>query len=1115
MLSSRPNSCMYRQKLCYLFQMKQVKSLLAGSLILASSFSANAQQWVELMQNDTVNFYDVQAAFNSYWAGRTIEKGKGWKAFKRWEWFNEQRLYPSGKRIAPDFANKEFQKYMLEHPKTRATNGNWTTMGPVTVPSSGGGAGRVNCVRFDPTNINIVWAGTPAGGLWKSTNAGASWTAWNTNDLQSMGVYDIAIDPTNSNIMYIATGDLDGSDTYSIGVLKSTDGGLTWNSTGLSYGVDQGKLIARLIIDPTNTNIIYAAGNGGVFKSTDGGVNWVNKLIGNFRDLEMKPGSPNTLYVCGTIFKYSTDGGTTWVNSTASFTLINRMSIAVTPANPAYVYILASNSGDNGFHALMRSTDSGVSFTTMADRASDPNILGWNASGSDAGGQGWYDLALAVSPTNANVLYTGGVNIWKSTNGGSTLAINAHWTGGGGAEYVHADIHDLQFAPGSGSIVYAGCDGGVFKTINSGTDWTDQSDDLNIGQLYKLGVAQTDPNKVMTGWQDNGSNLYNGGTTTWDQVLGGDGMECAISFSSASVMYGSLYYGDINKSTNGGASFSGIVGSGGTGVHEDGAWVTPYMLWAGNSNHLYVGKTQVWRSTNAGSSFTQMGTLPTGGNLSNMYVAPSNANYIYVSRSGSLYMTSTGGSTWINKTSSLPPSAGNITSITVSNTDPNKVFLTFSGYNAGQKVYQSNDGGDTWTNLSGSLPNLPANTLVRVNGSNDALYVGMDIGVYYKDGTMSDWVMFNQGLPNTVVSELEIQYSTSKLRAATYGRGLWQSDLFTPPAAAPVPDISANYSTVCVGIPVQFTDLSTNIPTSWSWNFGPSASPATSTLQDPVVIFTAPGTYSVTLQATNGIGTGSNTFTNIITVLPEVTNNIIQDDQIFCTTATPATLTGTTPSGGFGSFLYGWMRSYTSATSGWTSLPTATAIDYSPITTSQDVWYARIVSSGNCKDTSNIVFIDMVVLPAMTITNTAGTLTIPDNGYMYQWYLDGVAISGATDTFHVALAAGTYTVMATDTNGCTRTSPGIVVTSIQQELQQNEFSFWPNPAHEVLNLQFGSTGIHTVSLVNSLNQQIAQTQYNGAGQTQIRLDGLAKGVYFIKVDSGNGIHTHKLVVAHR
>jgi hypothetical protein len=309
--------------------------------------------------------------------------------------------------------------------------------------------------------------------------------------------------------------------------------------------------------------------------------------------------------------------------------------------------------------------------------------------------------------------------------------------------------------------------------------------------------------------------------------------------------------------------------------------------------------------------------------------------------------------------------------------------------------------------------------------------------------------------------------------------------------------------------------MSTNIPTSWSWNFGPSASPSTSTNQDPVVIFTAPGTYSVTLSATNGIGTGMNTFTNVITVLPEVTNNLIQDDQLFCTTATPAMLTGSTPAGGFGSFLYGWMRSYTSATAGWTSLPTATGIDYSPITTSQDVWYARIVSSGNCKDTSNIVFIDMVTLPAMTITNTAGTLTIPDNGYSYQWYLDGVAISGATDTIHVAVASGTYTVTATDTNGCSRTSPGVVVTSFQQNSLQNEFSFWPNPANEILNLQFGNNGTHTITLVNSLSQQVAALTYNGAGQTQLNLEGLAKGVYFIKVNSGNGTKTHKLVIAHR
>lgn len=1083
--------------------MKNRNGWMLAVLMLCSS-TLNAQSWVDLMLNDTVNFYTVQDAFNTYWAGKPIEKGKGYKQYKRWEWFTEQRVYPSGVRYDHSRVLKEFQAYQASHPALRSTNGNWSSMGPNTVPGSGGGAGRINCIRFDPSNINIVYAGAPAGGLWKSTDAGASWNLLNTDYLQSLGVYDVAIDPTDSDIIYIATGDVDGGDTYSVGVLKSTDGGLTWNSTGLSFETINGRQISRLIIDPTDHNKLYAAGNGGFYRSTDGGINWTNTLIGNFRDMELKPGSSNVIYVCGTVFKYSTDGGTTWNNTIATLTLMNRMTMAVTPANSSYVYLLSSNSGDNGFQSLLRSTDSGASFTTMSDRTTDPNILGWSSTGSDEGGQGWYDLALAVSPTNADLLFTGGVNIWKSTNGGASFSISAHWTGAGAADYVHADIHDLQFATGSGTIVYAGCDGGVFKTTNTGSDWFDFSDDLEIGQMYRLGVSQTDADRVITGWQDNGTNLVDGGS--WDQVLGGDGMECIISHSSASTMYGSLYYGEIHKSTSGGSFWTEIVSSSGTGVDSQGPWITPYVMWAGNASYLYVAKSQVYKSTNAGTSFTQVGTIPGGGSFNALAVAPSNSNYIYAARGNTVYVTTTG-STWTTGTG-IP--SGTVTSIAISNTDPNKAWITMSGFDAGEKVFETTNAGSTWTNISGSLPNIPANTVIMQNSTADALYVGMDIGVYYKDDSMTDWILFNQGLPNTIISELEIQYSTSKLRAATYGRGLWESDLFTLPTSPPVAAFNANATTTCVGIPVQFTDVSTNIPTSWSWDFGTSATPSTSTEQDPVVVFTTPGTYNVTLSATNGFGTGTTTITSMITVMPEITNNIIGDDQLYCSSTIGDTLTGTVPTGGFSSFSYNWIRSYVSSSTSFINLTTATNSWYYPGTINQDTWYIRIVSSGNCKDSSNFVFIDMVTLPPPIITVTGALLTTPDLGYSYQWNLDGTAIPGATDTSYTASLGGNYTVTITDSNGCSRTS---AVTSFVglSDLNPSEFTMWPNPASDQLNLVFSSNGSYEVQLVNSLGQTVLQQPVSG-NTTLLQLGALSKGVYFIKVDSGKGVKTQKLIL---
>lgn len=1091
--------------------MKQVKRFCLAANILFFGVTANAQEWVDLFQSDTANFYTIRDAFNTYWSGKTVTKGKGYKQFKRWEWFTAPRVYPTGERYEADKVFNEFKRYREDY-GTRSTNGNWTSLGPNTVPTSGGGAGRINCVRFHPTNTNIVFAGSPAGGLWKSTDGGNNWALLNTDDLQSLGVYDVAIHPTNPNIIYIATGDVDGGDTYSIGVLKSTDGGLTWNPTGLTYSTSSTRYISRLLIHPTDPDKLLAATNVGVMRTTDGGVSWNSTLTGTFRDMEFKPGNPDVVYVCGTIFKYSTDGGVTWNNTLTSLTSMNRMSIAVTPANPNYVYLLASNGGDNGFHALLRSSDSGVSFSTRSDRSSAPNILGWDASGWDTGGQGWYDLAVAASPTNANQIFTGGVNVWESSDGGSSWDLSAHWYGGGGVDYVHADIHDIQFVPGSGSNLYVGCDGGVFKSTTTGASWSDKSDDLEIGQMYRLGVSQTNASRVITGWQDNGTNLYNG-PGTWDRVLGGDGMECMISHSSASVMYGSLYYGNIHKSTNAGVSWTQIVNDGGTGVNETGPWITPYEMWEGNANHIYVGKSQLFKSTNAGSSFTQVGTIPSGGFLDAIAIAPSNSNYIYVTRSNQIFVTTNANTTatWTARTAGLPVSSASITDVAVSNTDPNKAWVTFSGFAAGQKVYMTTDAGVTWTNITYGLPNIPTNCIVYQNGSSDGVYIGMDIGVYYIDNTLTDWVLFNTNLPNTIIDELEIQYSSGKLRAATYGRSLWESDLFSLPTTAPIAAFNADVLTTCAGIPIQFFDVSTNIPTSWLWTFGTGATPSTSTDENPVVVFNTPGTYDVTLQATNGFGSGTSTYTGYITIMPEIMNNTISSDQLFCGISVADTIVGAIPTGGYGFYSYNWMRSFSSPSSGFLNLVTATNSFVTPGTISQDWWYKRIVSSGMCKDTSNIVFLDFYTFASPVITQTGATLSTPDLGYSYQWYLDGVAISGATDTSIVVSDAGIYTVVATDSTSCTSTSSGYNFLGVDED-SELIFSLYPNPANELIYFTSTESGIFEIELINSMGQQLAERTVLPQQTVQFSVKNLPGGVYFVRGSTNNKHFSKKVLV---
>lgn len=743
------------------------------------------------MLDPSVNFYDVQDAFDADWQDREVEKGKGFKQFKRWEWFMEPRVYPSGNRFSSMATWDAMQDEMRSMSEGERLAGVWTYFGNTSIPSSGGGAGRINMVRTDPSNPNTYYACAPGGGLWRSTDAGVSWSLLNTDLLASIGVTDVAIDHTDPNTIYIATGDGDAGDTYSLGVLKSNDGGLTWNTTGLDWVVTSTRRINRIIMHPTNNNLLIAATSNGVFKTTDGGATWTQTLAGNYKDIQWKPNTPTTVYLTGnnTEFYRSTNMGDSWVQITSGVpnSGVSRMAIAVSPANQDIVYILAGSSANQGFYGFYRSTDSGQTFTTMANT---PNLLGWSENGSDTGGQAWYDLAIAADPFDANTVYVGGVNIWKSTNGGSNWTCNAHWYGAAGLPYVHADNHGFFFIPGT-STMLVGCDGGVFRTNNGGTSYTDISANLEVAQIYRLGTAQTNQNRVITGWQDNGTNLKTG--VNWTRVIGGDGFESAIDYTNQDIMYGALYYGGIFKSTNGGGSFTQIVNSGGAGVNSSGAWLTPYILNPNNPNILYVGKSTVYRSNDGGASWTGLGAIA-GGNINALAVAKSNSNYIYCSKGNTLYR-STDGNNFVGLTG-LPNLY--ITYIAVDPADANRVWVTLSGYTNDSKVYFSDDAGTTWTNFSTGLPNIPANCIAYHEGSNDALYVGTDAGTYYRDASFASWQPYKDGLPNVVVTELEIHYASNTIVASTYGRGIWHAPLYTLPVTdAGMVSINAPTGTVC------------------------------------------------------------------------------------------------------------------------------------------------------------------------------------------------------------------------------------------------------------------------------------------------------------------------------
>ncbi len=843
------------------------KELLRRLLLLAVFLPSflfgqdNDSNWVHMMSDPNANFYEVQAAFNNYWKDKTIEKGKGYKAFKRWENYMEPRVYPSGNMTLPSLSYPNYLEWLSQNPDTPSPNaflGSWSALGPFGT-SAGGGAGRINFVRFDPTNSNTIYVGAPDGGLWKSTNGGTSWST-NTDQLTVIGCTDVAIDPTNTQIMYLATGDGEAGDSYSVGVLKSTDGGATWNTTGLNWAVSLGRRISRLLMDPTNSLVLIAATSNGMYRTTDGGTTWTQTSTGAFQDAEFLPGTPNTVYASGTIFRKSTNNGVTWTTITSGLPAsgVERISIAVTAANTAYVYLLIGRSSDQGLLGIYRSTDSGTTFTTQKG-PTGPNLLGWNSNGADGGGQAFYDLAIAASPTAANTVIVGGVNTWRSTDGGVTWVINSHWTGSG-APYVHADCHAIEYLPGSSTTYFIGHDGGISKTTNSGTSFSDLSGNMQIAQQYRIGLSTTTAGRVLAGHQDNGTNLLSAGA--WSEVYGGDGMDCFIDRTNDNTLFESYVYGDYRRSTNGGGAWTTIN----TGL-PSGDWLCPWHQDPVTAATLYAaGRAALYKTTNSGTNWAAVGT-PTGtGSVLEFVIAPSNNQVIYAVKQNAISKSTNGGTSFTNVTGTLPVGTAAITNVTVSSTDPNMVWVTFSGYSATTKVYKSINSGTTWVNTSTGLPNVPCNTIVYQTGAaNDVVYVGTDVGVFYMDNTMSTWVNYMTGLPRVCIRDLEIFYPTSKIRAGTFGRGTWESGLAAAGAFAPIAEFSGP-QTICVGNTATFTDLSSFAPTSWSWSF-PGGTPATSTAQNPTITYSTAGVYNVSLTATNANGSDPEVKTGYITVL--------------------------------------------------------------------------------------------------------------------------------------------------------------------------------------------------------------------------------------------------------
>lgn len=781
---------------------------------------------------------------------------------------------PHQRLIAAFNYSQSFAKNQANKTSAAIAGIKWKERGPNNI------GGRTRAIMIDPNDLTkkTVWAGSVSGGLWKTTDITAASPNWiPANDLMAnLAVTCIVSDPANSQIMYFATGEgfSNPDAVQGLGIWKSTNGGATWNQLASTTSATF-RFIKRLVV-ASNGNI-YAATLAGLQRSQNGGLTWT-KVLGpgtgtgttnSIGDIEI---SNNGTFFCGAgllgatdgVYKSSTGNAGAWTKcntGTNGFptTGIQRIKLACAPSNANVVYAMCQGAG-NGIGAIYKSVDAGVNWITCALPTDADPVIGADFTH----GQAWYDLAIAVDPNNANTLIVGGINLFKSSNAGSSWTQITHWNGGFGFQNVHSNQHLVIYEPGNSSVIYFGNDGGVWISNNgiaAAPTIISKNFNYNVTQFY-AGALNPDfhSNQMMSGAQDNGTNQTNNpliGSAI--QVTGGDGGFCHIDQNQPQFQFASGDFNNYFRSTNTGTTFSSITSN------SSGSFINPTDYDDANNN-LYAchnnGDYYVMLNAPVSATLTAIAVAAFGGGkVTHINVSPNTANRVF-------FGLSNGNIVRVDNAHTGTPSATNIrvaampttpvSCIAVQSGNDLHLLATYSNYGV-NSVWETTNGGTTWVSVEGNLPDMPIRWALFSPNSDMAL-LATELGVWSTDnlnGGATVWGPSNNGLANVRVDMLQMRNSDSLVMAATHGRGNYTTDFFMTAS----PDFTSDKIIAYLNKPVNYIDLSYNA-SSWSWDFGDGTF---SVSQNPTKFYATPGLYNVTLTIN---GNRSITKTSYIQILP-------------------------------------------------------------------------------------------------------------------------------------------------------------------------------------------------------------------------------------------------------
>ena len=723
-------------------------------------------------------------------------------------------------------------------------------------------SGRVATIAIDPTDQSHWLAGGAQGGVWETTDGGQNWVA-KTDNTPSLAMGAIAFAPSNPKTIYAGTGEaaFSGDGYAGRGVLKSTDGGNNWHM--LASTTFTNSSFSRIRVHPRNANIAWAAVTSGIagrarsanppapqrgiFKTTNGGNSWELKLPGaSASDLALKPGDNSGLNIYGALgfpntraengIYRSSDGGETFTAITGPWSTdprgVGRIEIAFAPSNPNVMYVSVQDgfdavpgANDGGMVGLFKTTnawDANPTFTQISVAATDNgsgNIgyCGWDKAFNSASNQCWYSHVIAVDATDPNILYAGGIPLWRYDGNTNT------WTeisktqdkfiigpDSDGTQSIHVDQHDLVFA---GNRLVVGNDGGVFSTTDRGDHFTNHNTNLSIAQYYEGSIApgsEVFPGNnffpaadfgpftglMLAGAQDNGTHVFmNAKNWGWGSGGGGDGIDNAISQQNPTTRWAYSSQGlALRRTFNAGSSSSTAT----AGLPSSRPFVGRFEMCRSNENQVIAASnSNLYRNTGFFNTpfpaFTN-NSAPTGVSFTSGIIglayAPSDTTcgtYAFSSVSGGMWVTNNSGTTWKNLRSGAAASvlpARTPTDYAFDPNDPNTIYVTFSGFNIitpttpGQVFKLTNvftDSVATPYSAANVTPpgfDVPVNTVVVDPLATNVVYVGTDVGVLRSTDGGSSWLQMgpvNAGMPTVAVFEMQI--NGTKVAAFTHGRG--------------------------------------------------------------------------------------------------------------------------------------------------------------------------------------------------------------------------------------------------------------------------------------------------------------------------------------------------------